>query len=102
MAVYVNFLVPGSKGVIGSVTYCPDRTTLSIPASTSRRTKDGELVVVHNAESGAVAVAWGVTSPDAAATTATTATTAGLTIPAGLATMPLEIPAGMLINVKAL
>jgi hypothetical protein len=101
MAVYVNFLVPGSKGVIGSVTYCPDRTTLSIPASTSRKTKDGELVVVHNAESGAVAVAWG-SSPDAAATTATSATTAGLTIPTGLSTMPLEIPAGMLINVKAL
>ncbi len=101
MAVYVNFIVPSSKGVVGAVGYVPDRTTLSIPASTTRRTRDGEVVVVHNAESGAVAVAWGST-PDAAATTATSATTAGLTIPTGLSTPPLDIPAGALINVKAL
>lgn len=99
MTVYVNFVVPSSKGVIGAVAHAAERVNITVPASTTRRVQPGELVVITNGESAPVAVAWG-SSPDAATTTATTTSSAGLVIPTGLSSQPLDLPAGSLINVK--
>jgi hypothetical protein len=101
MAVYVNWIIPASTGPVGSVGRVVARAAITIPGSTTRRVQPGELVVVTNGESSAVAVAWGST-PDAAATDETSVTSAGLAIPSEQVSPPLDIPPLSLINVKAL
>lgn len=101
MAVYVNFVIPAASGPISQIARVVAREAITIPGSTTRKVREGELVIVHNAEAAAVAVAWG-SSPDASATEETSATTAGLSIPAGLDTPPLVPPFGVTLNVKSL
>lgn len=102
MTVVVSFIVSGGIGGsavgIGRVVA---QERLTIPATTSRACGVGETVLVGNAESSMVAVAWG-TTPDAAALTENLPTTsAGFPVAAGQLGVPFSPGAGNKVNVKA-
>jgi hypothetical protein len=76
------------------------RESLTIPASTTATFANGEVAIVVNGESTAVAIAFG-TTPDAAATAASAATTAGVVIAAG-GWLPIVGKVGDKINAKSI
>ena len=99
MTVVVSFVRPRGAGVIG-MGGVRVREDITIPGSTTATRQEGEIVIIGNAETSMVAVAWG-TTPDAAATASTAATTAGVCVGAGAVSYPIDPAVGDKINVKA-
>lgn len=93
MSVVVSFVKPTSRGSaasgIGSVRASE---TLAVGGTTTSKVDDGEMVIVGNAESSMVVVAFG-TAPDAAVN--------GVPVPSGGLSYPMFPNTGDRINVKA-
>lgn len=101
MTVVVSFIRQAARGSEASgVGKVRVRENITIPGTTTATVQDGELVIVGNAESSMVAVAFG-TTPDAAALASTSATSAGMPVPAGQMGFPIIPTTGDKINVKA-
>lgn len=101
MTVVVSFIKQTARGSEASgVGQVRIRENITVPGTTTATLLPGELVVVGNAETSMVAVAFG-TTPDAAATLATGATSAGLPVPSGGLSYPIIPAFGDKINVKA-
>lgn len=99
MTVVVSFVKPHGAGVVG-MGRVRVRENITIPGTTIATRQDGEIVIIGNAETSMVAVAWG-TTPDAAATAETPdVTTAGVAVAAGAVSYPIEPKTGDKINVK--
>lgn len=99
MTVVVSFVKPQGAGVIG-MGKVRVRENITIPGTTTATAQEGEIVIVGNAETTMVAVAWG-TTPDAAALAETAATSAGVCVGAGAVSYPVQPKIGDKINVKA-
>lgn len=103
MTVVVSFCrARGMRGnsanpVIGGVRV---REDLELDDVSTATVQDGDVVLIGNAETDMIAVAFG-TTPDADATAETADTSAGCPVPAGQ-TLALIPPAGSKISVKAL
>lgn len=100
MTVVVSFVSPRSIGSASAIGRVRARENLSVGDTTTNTVQEGEMVVIGNAETSMVAIAWG-SSPDADATAESETTSAGVTIPAGGQSYPLEPRTGGKINVKA-
>jgi hypothetical protein len=100
LTVVVSFIKQASRGSEASgVGKVRVRENITIPGTTTAKVEDGELVIVGNAETSMVAVAFG-TTPDAAATASTSATSAGMPVAAGAVSYPIIPATGDKINVK--
>lgn len=101
MTVVVSFIRQAARGLeasgVGDVRV---RENVTIPGTTTATLEAGELVLIGNAETSMVAVAFG-TTPDAAATAKTAATSAGMPVAAGALSYPIIPAVGDKINVKA-
>lgn len=100
MTVVVSFVVPGGgRGFATGVERVTARENITPPGTTTNTVNEGEMVVIGNAETSMVAVAFGAT-PDADATVATRLTSAGLPVPAGAVSYPISPAIGDKVNVK--
>lgn len=103
MSVVVSFVK--TKGIgsveVQSIGEVRARETLALNGTTTASVQAGEIVLVGNAETAMILVAFG-TTPDAQATSSTSATSAGIPVPPGSIGIPLVPPVGAKINVKAL
>lgn len=99
MTVVVSFITPATRGSASGINTVRVRENITIPGTTTEYAQPGEMVVVGNAETSMVAVAFG-TTPDAAALAKTIATSAGMPVPAGGLSYPISPNAGDKINVK--
>jgi hypothetical protein len=100
MTVVVSFIKQAARGSEASgVGQVRVRENIAIPGTTTATLQDGELVIVGNAETSMVAVAFG-TTPDAAALAKTGATSAGMPVAAGALSYPIIPAVGDKINVK--
>lgn len=103
MAVHVTFFTPKGVGSIHApgIGAVRAREALALDGTTTAASRDGESILVFNAEASAVLVAFGPT-PDAAATAEGAATSAAVPIAAGQWSQPLMAPAGSKVAAKAL
>lgn len=101
MTVVVSFIRQAARGSeasgVGDVRV---REDITVPGTTTATLQAGELVLIGNAETSMVAIAFG-TAPDAAALAKTTATSAGMAVAAGAVSYPVIPAVGDKINVKA-
>jgi hypothetical protein len=102
MTVVVSFVTPGNGGAgTNGVNKVRAQERITIPGTTTTTSLVGEIVIVGNAETSMVAVAFG-TTPDAAATADNSpVTSAGFPVAAGSVGTPL-VPgvAGAKVNIK--
>lgn len=100
MTVSVSFIV-GKLYETGAV--CVERVrameTVAVAGTTTGTARAGELIIVGNAESSMIRVAYG-TTPDADATAETGATSAGFPVGAGDISAPFIANAGDKVNVE--
>lgn len=100
MTVVVSFVRHAAKGTeVSGVGAVRIRENITIPGTTTATAQDGEMIIIGNAETSMVAVAFGST-PDAAALVSTSATSAGMPVPAGAVGFPIIPAVGNKINVK--
>jgi len=84
VTVVVSFVTPKGVGSINApgIGAVRVREDIALDGTTTATVQDGEVVLIGNAESDMVAVAFG-TTPDPDATAATAATSAGVPVGAG-------------------
>lgn len=99
MTVVVSFIKPHGAGVVG-IGNVRVRENITIPGTTTASRLDGEIVIVGNAETSMVAIAWGPTPDAAALAEVPGTTTAGVAVAAGTVSYPIDPRTGDKINVK--
>jgi hypothetical protein len=99
MTVVVSFIRPQGRGSASGVGNVRVRENITIPGTTTATAEPGEMVIVGNAETSMVAVAFGST-PNADATSKSGVTSAGMPVPAGGLSYPIFPNDGDKINVK--
>lgn len=100
MAVVVSFMTPGAIGSISAPGIGQVRAmeVVTVPGTTTATVREGEVVMIGNAEATMILAAHG-TTPDGQAVASTPATSAGYPIPAG-GLWPVVPRAGDKINIK--
>jgi hypothetical protein len=100
MTVVVSFVKPHTRGGVTGMGRVRVRENITIPGTTTAALDEGEIVIIGNAETSMVAIAWG-TTPDAAATAENFPTTsAGVCVGAGAVSYPAGPRTGDKVNVK--